>query len=319
MTALGEGNVPCTKRLAAISDLSLQPNSSPSRRRVDLAGAYALSTQNLGTVIEREIDDSPPRTPPQPAQCTPNGSPALVSPGLDLSATRLDNSLGILTKKFVSLLQNAPDCVLDLNDAAEQLSVQKRRIYDITNVLEGIGLVSKTAKNMIQWKGAAGSGEALVVQVDHALADLEQLEGEDALLETETIELQRQLKDMSRKQCNSQLAFVTRQDLRGVESDEDTFFVAIKAPIGSTLNVPAHAEDGDEATMLAPKYELKCVSSGGPMTVYLMSEDRVHGAAPTSLHATGGTSRNEQWQATAGDYLSLSANESLCDLYNEAN
>ena len=42
--------------------------------------------------------------------------------------------------------------VLDLNKAAEYLDVQKRRIYDITNVLEGINLIVKKSKNNIQWK-----------------------------------------------------------------------------------------------------------------------------------------------------------------------
>ena len=37
--------------------------------------------------------------------------------------------------------------------AADTLAVrQKRRIYDITNVLEGIGLIEKKSKNSIQWK-----------------------------------------------------------------------------------------------------------------------------------------------------------------------
>lgn len=31
-------------------------------------------------------------------------------------------------------------------------ATQKRRIYDITNVLEGIGLIEKTSKNNIHWK-----------------------------------------------------------------------------------------------------------------------------------------------------------------------
>lgn len=35
--------------------------------------------------------------------------------------------------------------------ASDMLSVQKRRIYDITNVLEGIGLVNKKSKNNVQW------------------------------------------------------------------------------------------------------------------------------------------------------------------------
>ena len=39
--------------------------------------------------------------------------------------------------------------VIDLKQAAKALKVQKRRIYDITNVLEGIGLIKKIAKNTI--------------------------------------------------------------------------------------------------------------------------------------------------------------------------
>ena len=42
---------------------------------------------------------------------------------------------------------------MDLKTAAETLAVpQKRRIYDITNVLEGIGLIEKNSKNLIRWK-----------------------------------------------------------------------------------------------------------------------------------------------------------------------
>lgn len=33
------------------------------------------------------------------------------------------------------------------------MQVQKRRIYDITNVLEGVGLIKKSAKNNVQWQG----------------------------------------------------------------------------------------------------------------------------------------------------------------------
>uniref|UniRef100_A0A8C5W6W4 E2F transcription factor 4 n=1 Tax=Microcebus murinus TaxID=30608 RepID=A0A8C5W6W4_MICMU len=65
--------------------------------------------------------------------------------------SRHEKSLGLLTTKFVSLLQEAKDGVLDLKLAADTLAVrQKRRIYDITNVLEGIGLIEKKSKNSIQ-------------------------------------------------------------------------------------------------------------------------------------------------------------------------
>ncbi|GAA6108442.1 leucine-rich repeat and coiled-coil domain-containing protein 1 isoform X2 [Tachysurus ichikawai] len=76
------------------------------------------------------------------AHSVPNGS------------SRHEKSLGLLAIKFVTLLQETKDGILDLKVAAECLAVrQKRRIYDITNVLEGIGLIEKKTKNTIQWNG----------------------------------------------------------------------------------------------------------------------------------------------------------------------
>lgn len=37
--------------------------------------------------------------------------------------------------------------------------MQKRRIYDITNVLEGVGLIEKKSKNNIRWKGASAAAD----------------------------------------------------------------------------------------------------------------------------------------------------------------
>jgi hypothetical protein len=33
------------------------------------------------------------------------------------------------------------------------LKVEKRRIYDIANVFEGLGITQKSEKNKIKWKG----------------------------------------------------------------------------------------------------------------------------------------------------------------------
>jgi len=68
--------------------------------------------------------------------------------------SRYDSSLGLLTKKFTNLIQASANGEIDLNEASIQLSVQKRRIYDITNVLEGIGLIEKKSKNVIVWRNA---------------------------------------------------------------------------------------------------------------------------------------------------------------------
>ncbi len=62
------------------------------------------------------------------------------------------SSLGLLTQRFLDLLTTEGQKYVNLNSAANSLGVQKRRIYDITNVLEGIGLIEKTSKNTVRWK-----------------------------------------------------------------------------------------------------------------------------------------------------------------------
>ena len=71
---------------------------------------------------------------------------------------RKENGLVELTKKFIDQLKEAADQTIDLNDAVKVLEVQKRRIYDITNVLEGIGLICKVSKNNMRWDGPGAVG-----------------------------------------------------------------------------------------------------------------------------------------------------------------
>lgn len=64
------------------------------------------------------------------------------------TGSRYDTSLGLLTKKFVDLLEGTSDGIIDLNVASVQLNVQKRRIYDVVNVLEGIGILEKVSTSL---------------------------------------------------------------------------------------------------------------------------------------------------------------------------
>lgn len=64
--------------------------------------------------------------------------------------TRTESSLSVLTARFLEQIQKSKDGTVDLNKAVGILQVQKRRIYDITNVLEGIGYIVKTQKNKIK-------------------------------------------------------------------------------------------------------------------------------------------------------------------------
>lgn len=58
--------------------------------------------------------------------------------------------MSVLTSKFLQLLEDSPNGTVDLNETVNQLGVQKRRIYDITNVLEGIGYIRKHTKNKVK-------------------------------------------------------------------------------------------------------------------------------------------------------------------------
>lgn len=90
------------------------------------------------------------RRPPLPT-CTP----CCPAP----AGCRYDSSLGLLTRKFIGLMEEAEGGVLDLNKAVDALAVQKRRIYDITNVLEGIGLIGKCGKNNVQFTAPHDAGQ----------------------------------------------------------------------------------------------------------------------------------------------------------------
>jgi transcription factor E2F3 len=77
------------------------------------------------------------------------------------NGTRFDCSLGILTQRFVALAKKSSGQIVDLKDAAHELQVAKRRIYDITNVLEGINMIEKSHKNKVKWKGSPSFGAEL--------------------------------------------------------------------------------------------------------------------------------------------------------------
>ena len=77
-----------------------------------------------------------------------------------------DSSLQVLTAKFMYMLMESEGKTLNINDAAEELKVVKRRIYDITNILEGVGLITKFKKNMIRWKGEQNIDQLNLFSVD---------------------------------------------------------------------------------------------------------------------------------------------------------
>ncbi|XP_042516287.1 transcription factor E2FC-like isoform X2 [Macadamia integrifolia] len=135
---------------------------------------------------------------------------------------RYDSSLGLLTKKFNSLIREAKDGTLDLNNTADVLKVQKRRIYDITNVLEGIGLIEKTSKNNIRLKGLEMSRpNGLDGQVNRLKAEVESLYDQECRLNDSIREKQESLKALDEDENSRKLLFLTEDDITSLPCFQD--------------------------------------------------------------------------------------------------
>ncbi|KAG0457915.1 hypothetical protein HPP92_023072, partial [Vanilla planifolia] len=208
----------------------------------------------------------------KPGMLTPfssNGS-ASIKTHTPVASCRYDSSLGLLTMKFINLLKTAQDGILDLNKAAETLEVQKRRIYDITNVLEGIGLIEKKLKNRIHWKGLDDLRQG---KVDNGVSDLQaevdKLALQDRNLDDRINEMREHIRELSEDENSAKWLYVTEDDIKGLPCFQNKTLIAIKAPHGTTLEVPDPDETGEYSQR---RYRIVLRSTMGQIDVYLVSQ-----------------------------------------------
>ncbi|NXX87860.1 E2F7 factor, partial [Centropus bengalensis] len=79
--------------------------------------------------------------------------------------SRKQKSLGLLCQKFLARYPSYPlsteKTTISLDEVASILGVERRRIYDIVNVLESLHLVSHVAKNQYCWHGRHNLSQTL--------------------------------------------------------------------------------------------------------------------------------------------------------------
>ncbi|EFJ50317.1 E2F transcription factor family [Volvox carteri f. nagariensis] len=214
------------------------------------------------------------------------------SPGSLTSGCRHDCSLGMLTKKFLTLIDNATDGVLDLNKAAETLKVQKRRIYDITNVLEGVGLIEKKSKNNIRWKGASTAADRETEPETAKLRqDMKSLEDQERSLDDHIRIMTGAIQALSDNPLNKPRLYVTDEDVTSLPCFANDTIFAVKAPPGTTLEVPDPREAADPRDGQM-RYRIVLRSTRGPIDVYLVQHTNNGGttsqqgaAAPSATSA----------------------------------
>ncbi|CAM6125064.1 unnamed protein product [Calypogeia fissa] len=253
-------------------DLIMEMNGwSPSN---GFSGAEASPIPTPGTgsgrrggrsKLVRQLKNGP-HTPGPPGIGSPAGNAPTPT---STPQCRYDSSLGLLTKKFIDLIKQAEDGVLDLNRAADTLHVQKRRIYDITNVLEGIGLIEKKLKNRIRWKGLGVSRPGEVKDdVSSLQVEVADLTLKERRLDDSIREMRERLRILSEDNNTKQWLYVTEDDIKSLPCFQNETLIAIKAPHGTTLEVP----DPDEAVEYPQRrYQILLRSTMGPIDVYLVS------------------------------------------------
>ncbi|NXJ66362.1 E2F6 factor, partial [Rostratula benghalensis] len=202
---------------------------------------------------------------------------------LKVTKPRFDASLVYLTRKFMDLVKRAPDGVLDLNEVAKTLGVRKRRVYDITNVLDGIHLIQKRSKNLIQWVGSNrdqvfGKGP----EQQNLKDELSDLSAVEEALDELIKDCAHQLFELTEDKENAKYpfnsciilthAYVTYQDIRSIQAFQEQIVIAIKAPEETKLEIPIPKDDCVEVHVKSTK---------GPIDVYLCEVEQEKSSAKT--------------------------------------
>ena len=294
-----------------------ETNAEPKIAPVGLAQVFSSPA---AAKTGRSGANRPAETPVAGGSISRMSSPSggiQVSPG---DRSRYDSSLGILTRRFVQLLTDAAskdgggdkEGLLDLNAAASALQVQKRRIYDITNVLEGIGLIEKRNKNQVCWKSdrtssglsvapdgdsnetaigsppkiartsssASGPAAAALRREMMSLSDHERYL--DHLIDAATT-MSREYATGTRREetgkiASQQYLYVQKDEITSLQDYINDTVIAIKAPSGTTLEVPDPDQGMSPGRRRYQIYLQSAEVSAEPINVYLVQYTAGRGA-----------------------------------------
>ena len=162
-----------------------------------------------------------------------------------IEGSKQENSLGQLTKNFLQYIKKKESAKININDLVNDLSVKKRRIYDITNVLQGIGFIDKNGKNEINWikgyKNNKGDSSSLpsnyISNYNNLKIELENLKKENQEIEDKLNKFKEEFNLLSMKQDFSKYGYITFDDISNLSKNDGLDFIIVKAAKGTAINV----------------------------------------------------------------------------------
>ena len=156
-----------------------------------------------------------------------------------------------------------------LNQAADTLAVrQKRRIYDITNVLEGIGLIEKRSKNSIQWLGAGPGCNSREV-TDKLLGlkeELVELENKEMELDQHFSWAKQSIFNITDDPFNKSVSYIKHDDF--LKAFPEKTILVLQGPPGTQLDVPNPTDKDGK-----PNYQIHLKSKNGPVNVLFVNTE----------------------------------------------
>lgn len=152
-----------------------------------------------------------------------------------------------LTQDFITLLISANGQELDLTQIGTILNASKRRLYDVTNVLDGIGVIERTGKSKIRWVGNKCSGSEMSVE--------EMLQRRLEEIDKMTLIVDGLLADLESSDDFRSFAWLSESDFAKITNGEDFSIFALKGSKDLTISV----NDDDEIHSLTCKAETGAV------------------------------------------------------------
>ena len=263
--------------------------------------SFPLSTSSLSPVISVKIPNNMASTPAPIHRMPPktkNGK----------KHGKVDNSLSKITRDFVRYLDSCDgvgsgkrgdglnSANQNLTVIAEKLGVQKRRIYDIVNVLEAVGMVERTKRNEVAWKNnisgepaADEPGEEQIKQMEDSLHCLDDYN----IQLDDMIKMAKEAKLSMDDQCRDRL-YLSYRDIQVQMSEmslhgEEVMSIAVHKPEGYEVNSKLNEEKfGEEVREKCGSYRFrinKVHETKSPIEVWFSDQDGctiMHDSSPPS-------------------------------------
>ena len=152
----------------------------------------------------------------------------------EIEEGRQENSLCQLTKKVLQYIKNKKQLNININELVKDLDVKKRRIYDITNVLQGIGYIEKKGKNEIIWIKNQNQITNKKNKIKNNSFKIHKQVNE---LNTFMDKIKDEINSISSKSDFFKYGYITYTDLINLSKNENINLLIIKATKGTKVDI----------------------------------------------------------------------------------